>query len=168
MAGSAKQSRVPPRKDSGLLRFRLRSSADKSLAMMEGVAAASLPICASSNSQPPSRTQPRVLAAGFAQAMLILVPLQTEGAGKAGRGLAPVIRAPGKCTRVGPQAQPEHPGLPCATVYGLLRDLPVRRTLLPPSPRRFSGAHAGWRERPPRDLTPASGARTTRLYFERQ
>src|SRR5215471_6805876 len=38
------------------------------------------------------------------------------------------------------------------------------RAPLPPSPCGFvATSHAGWREMSPQDLTPASGARTTRL-----
>jgi hypothetical protein len=50
------------------------------------------------------------------------------------------------------QAQRRHPGIPCAMVYGLYRALPGDRACLPPSP---AGS--------PANLTPASGARTTRL-----
>jgi hypothetical protein len=50
-------------------------------------------------------------------------------------------------TRVSHHRFAEHSGIPCAMVYGLLRDLPGDRALLPPSPR--NAKHC-------RELTPAS------------
>ncbi len=67
-------------------------------------------------------------------------------------------------TRCGPQGSRGHPGLPCAngfTAYFVIS--PVRRALLPPSPRGLLWRRPGRVKAPPRDLTPASGARTTRL-----
>ena len=58
----------------------------------------------------------------------------------------------GRRARMSIQAQRRHPGIPCAMVYGLYRALPGDRACLPPSP---AGS--------PANLTPASGARTTRL-----
>jgi hypothetical protein len=51
-----------------------------------------------------------------------LHPLKKEGAGKAGRRLAPAVRGKEMHTG-GPQVEPEQPGLPCAMVYDLLRAL---------------------------------------------
>jgi hypothetical protein len=85
-----------------------------------------------------------------------------EGAGKAGRRLAPAVRAQGNA-HGWTTGQPRSPGLPCAMVYGLLRDLPgetssvatvaarILRRLTPVGVNASTG------------LTPASGARTTRL-----
>ena len=43
-------------------------------------------------------------------------------------------RAKVESTRVSHHRHAEHSGIPCAMVYGLLRDLPGDRALLPPSP----------------------------------
>jgi hypothetical protein len=80
-----------------------------------------------------------------------LHPLKKEGAGKAGRRLAPAVR--GK----------EMP-FPAQwfTTYFVLSS--GRRAQLPPSPCGcFVASRTGWCEPPPQGLTPASGARTTRL-----
>ena len=63
-------------------------------------------------------------------------PLQTEGAGNAGRPMRPIAACAMvvvERTRVS-QVTPESPGIPHAMVYGLFRALPGARALWPPSP----------------------------------
>jgi hypothetical protein len=65
----------------------------------------------------------RILAACSARALLhLFTPSKKEGAGKAGRRLAPAVRGKEMHTG-GPQVEPGHPGLPCAMGYDLLRAL---------------------------------------------
>jgi hypothetical protein len=75
-------------------------------------------------------------------------PLQSEGAGNAGRPMRPIAACAMiavERTRVS-QVTPESPGIPRAMVYGLFRALPGDRAFLPPSPALLSA-----------NLTPASG-----------
>src|SRR5215468_4538007 len=72
-----------------------------------------------------------------------------EGAGKAGRRLAPMVRVQQKKHAAEPQVQPKSSGLPCAMVLRLIRDLLGERAFLPPSPARCGSIFA--------DLAPASG-----------
>jgi hypothetical protein len=70
-------------------------------------------------------------------------PLQTEGAGNAGRPMRPIAACAMllvERTRVS-QVTPESPGIPRAMVYGLLRALPGDQTFLSPSPVRRSSSH---------------------------
>src|ERR1700730_3609233 len=63
-------------------------------------------------------------------------PLQSEGAGNAGRPMRPIAACAMivvERTRVS-QVTPESPSIPRAMVYGLFRALPGDRALLPPSP----------------------------------
>ncbi len=87
-----------------------------------------------------------------------------EGAGKAGCRLAPAVRAQ-KRTRCGPQGSRDIPAFPARMVLTVSFVIsPVRRALLPPSPRGSNDAsHPVGVRSSPRNLTPASGARTTRL-----
>ena len=93
----------------------------------------------------------RDLAACFARGLPSMSrPLQSEGAGNAGRPMRPIAACAGivvERTRVS-QVTPESPGIPRAMVYGLLRALPGDRALLPPS---------SLRSLLPKNLTPASG-----------
>jgi hypothetical protein len=75
-------------------------------------------------------------------------PLQSEGAGNAGRPMRPIAACAMsgvERTRVS-QVTPESPGIPRAMVYGLFRALPGDRAFLPPSPALLGA-----------NLTPASG-----------
>ena len=84
------------------------------------------------------------LAAHLARALLRCVALiKDKGAGKAGRRLAPVSPCAKRCTRGGPQVS-RTPGLPCATVYGVLRALPGERCTIAPVALRMTDARTGW------------------------
>src|SRR3979409_2521252 len=75
-------------------------------------------------------------------------PLQSEGAGNAGRPMRPIAACAMiavERTRVS-RVTPESPRIPRAMVYGLFRALPGDRAFLPPSPALLSA-----------NLTPASG-----------
>jgi len=65
-----------------------------------------------------------------------------------------------KCTGQEPQAWPMHPGLPCATVYGLYALSSVRRAFWPPSSARCGASSPTWYQR--------RGIRTTRLRRPRR
>ena len=80
---------------------------------------------------------------------IVGVPLKTEGAGKTGCWLHPRPACNKKRRRQSPQVQPERPGLPCAMVLRLIRDLPGVPGLL---------ATAACRS-PPAGSIPASGDR---------
>src|SRR3979409_53683 len=83
-----------------------------------------------------------------ARCSFISRPLQSEGAGNAGRPMRPIAACAMivvERTRVS-QVTPESPGIPHAMVYGLYRALPGDRAFLPPSPALLSA-----------NLTPASG-----------
>jgi hypothetical protein len=65
-------------------------------------------------------------------------PLQSEGAGNAGRPMRPIAACAEIVelrTRVS-QVTPESPGIPHAMVLRIIRDLPGDRAFLPPSPLR--------------------------------
>src|ERR1700726_1998297 len=67
-------------------------------------------------------------------------PLESEGAGNAGRPMRPIAACAMvevERTRVS-QVTPESPGIPRAMVYGLFRALPGDRALLPPSPAKVA------------------------------
>src|ERR1700722_7478909 len=74
-------------------------------------------------------------------------PLQSKGAGNAGRPKRPIATCATGSGRMHTccQVTPESPGIPHAMVYGLFRDLPGARALWPPSPALLSA-----------NLTPAS------------
>src|SRR5262245_46768407 len=72
--------------------------------------------------------------------------LETEGAGKAGRRLAPMVRVQQKSTRQNHRFSRKTSSLPCAMVLRLIRALPGDQALLSPSP--IDRSH---------DLTPAQG-----------
>jgi hypothetical protein len=95
------------------------------------------------------QTQLRDLAARFARVLPSTSrPLQSEGAGNAGRPMRPIAARAMvvvERTRVS-QVTPESPGIPRAMVYGLFRALPGDRAFLPPSPAGLTA-----------NLTPASG-----------
>ena len=94
-------------------------------------------------------------------------PLVTEGAGKAGCRLAPMVRcAEGLRTKAqrNPQGSRDNPAFPAQWVDGLCRGRPgetssVATVALPiaDASARLGEAHHG------QDLTPASGVRTTRF-----
>jgi hypothetical protein len=83
----------------------------------------------------------RVLAARFARVLPgSFRPLQTEGAGNAGRPMRP-IAACAEVVVVGTRVVRSHrqtPGIPRAMVYGLCRTLPGDRAFLSPSPAGIS------------------------------
>jgi hypothetical protein len=63
-------------------------------------------------------------------------PSETEGAGNAGRSSHPQPRVQKvKAHELVTTGTPKHPAFPARRFYGLLRDLPGDRALLPPSPR---------------------------------
>src|ERR1700726_1707184 len=67
-------------------------------------------------------------------------PLESEGAGNAGRPMRPIAACAMvevERTRVS-QVTPESPGIPRAMVYGLFRALPGDRAFLPPSPAKVA------------------------------
>jgi hypothetical protein len=66
---------------------------------------------------------------------------RTEGAGKTGHRLAPMVRVQKKSTRQNHRYR-RISGLPCAMVLRLIRDLPGDHAWLPPSPvRRLKRLH---------------------------
>src|SRR5262245_46711609 len=71
---------------------------------------------------------------------------ETEGAGKTGRRLAPMVRVQQKSTRQNHRFSRKTSGLPCAMVLRLIRALPGDQALLSPSSTDRS-----------HDLTPAQG-----------
>src|ERR1700759_5150848 len=93
------------------------------------------------------QTRLRGLAACFARGLAgSFRPLQSEGAGNAGRPMRPIAACAGvvvERTRVS-QVTPESPGIPRAMVYGLYVISPVIGLLTP-----------SFAELPPRNLTPA-------------
>ena len=95
-------------------------------------------------------THLRGLAARFARGFSgSFRPLQSEGAGNAGRPMRPIAARAMvvvERTRVS-QVTPESSGIPRAMVYGLCRTLPGDRAFLSPSPAKTCFAN----------LTPASG-----------
>src|ERR1700730_2398498 len=75
-----------------------------------------------------------------ARVSFISRPLQSEGAGNAGRPMRPIAACAMvevERTRVS-QVTPESPGIPRAMVYGLFRALPGDRAFLPPSPAKVA------------------------------
>src|ERR1700732_4329000 len=69
------------------------------------------------------------------------------------------------CTRVFTAEAPETSGIPHAMVLRLIRDLPGDEFLFATVAARIEWRirHPGWGDTPPRDLTSATDARTTRL-----
>ena len=87
---------------------------------------------------------------------------RTEGAGKAGCRSHP--RSCAKKRTSGPQVQPDHSGFPRTMVYGLLRALLGEPSSFATVALRMTDASGPGRvDTSPQNLTPASGARTTRL-----
>ena len=72
-----------------------------------------------------------------------------EGAGKAGRRMAPMVRVQQKSTRQNHRFSRNRPAFPAQWFYGLYVVSPVNRAFLPPSPARCRSIFA--------DLAPASG-----------
>src|SRR6202047_912463 len=75
-----------------------------------------------------------------ARVSFISRPLQSKGAGNAGRPMRPIAACAMvvvERTRVS-QVTPESPGTPRAMVYGLFRALPGDRAFLPPSPAKVA------------------------------
>jgi hypothetical protein len=115
------------------------------------------------------QTRLRVLAACFARALLHSSPSSwKEGAGKTGRRLAPMARCARKRTR---NAQRENhrwagnnPAFPAQWLYGVWRALPGDEFLLVTVASRIDGAALSVElTTPPRSLTVATTARTTRF-----
>jgi hypothetical protein len=98
------------------------------------------------------------------------VPPKKEGAGKAGCPPHPRPPVRKKCTGVETTGVGATSGLPCAMVLTASFVLsPATSSFLPPSPRGLKGfARPVGPTKPPRDLTPATGARTTRLLRPQQ
>jgi len=97
--------------------------------------------------------------------------LNQEGAGKAGRRLAPVAPAQknAHAMRKGEQVEPEHPGLPCAAVWWLMPGSPWRRIPFVTIASRIDGeSEPVGSTSPPQSLTAATAARTTRFYHTHQ
>jgi hypothetical protein len=65
-------------------------------------------------------------------------PLQTEGAGKTGRWLAPAVRVQQKSTRQNHRHSREHPAFPARLVYGLYAISPGTGFLAPVTQRRVN------------------------------
>jgi len=62
-------------------------------------------------------------------------PRNQEGAGNAGRSIAPMARLQTKKQAAVTTGTPKRSGIPCTTVFRLIRALPGDRALLPPSLR---------------------------------
>jgi hypothetical protein len=112
-----------------------------------------------------SRMRLRVLAVRIAPELCDLpLPLNTEGAGKAGCRLAPAAPVRKKCTGRDHRFSRGGPGPPCANGFnGLYRALPGDEFVLPPSSANWRCCEPGWVNDTFTDLTPATGARTIRL-----
>ena len=111
------------------------------------------------------RTHVLGLAACFARvARTSLAPSWERAQGRPGAGWHPRSVRKGLHTG-GPQARPGHPDLPCADGFnGFLRALlGETSSFAPVAMRIFARSKPGWARTPPQGLTPASGARTTRL-----
>ena len=107
------------------------------------------------------RTSLRDLAAAAARALRDDRPRIMEGAGKAGSLPPPWPACRKESRRQSPQVRPKHPGLPCAMVLTLIRDLPGDRLSCP---RRRHARHEHRRLDPstgrsgPHDFTSASAS----------
>jgi hypothetical protein len=111
-------------------------------------------------------TSPRSRRASRPRFCNSFTPFNQEGAGNAGRRLAPAVSCANSAedTHTSIQVQPEQPGIPCAMGLRLIPCSPWRRIPLASiagglkalrNPVGFRKTSAG--------LTPATGARTTRL-----
>ncbi len=109
------------------------------------------------------KTWLRILAARSARRDAIGDALESEeGAGKAGCPQAPAIVRT-KCTRVTARCAGT-PGLPCAMVLRLIARSPWRRIPLASIADELTiPRKPGWARKISASLTPATGARTTRL-----
>jgi hypothetical protein len=95
-------------------------------------------------------------------------PSNDEGAGKAGCSARTHGPRATKSTRQNHRCG-RSSGLPCAMVLRLIRDLPGDEFLFVTVIPRIEGfAHPVGPPKPPRNLTPATGARTTRLHRPHQ
>src|SRR5437899_1660662 len=111
----------------------------------------------------------RDLAARSARGLHLGSPsLRKEGAGRPGarctRGL--VCNCAQRTRTRAYRSSGEHPAFPAQWFYGVLRALPgVRIPLATVIRELMDGAEPGRAGTSSADLTPATGARTTRLYF---
>ena len=80
------------------------------------------------------RTSARTLAAPIARAGFSKTLLRQEGAGNAGSWPPPWPACKQKTQAADTTGTAKSPGIPCAIVLRLIRDLPGARALLPPSP----------------------------------
>ena len=78
---------------------------------------------------------------------------------------APAVSCAKLCeeTHTSIQVQSEHSGVPAQWLYGLCRALPGDEFVLSPSSADEGFAEPGWVRKTSADLTPATGARTTRF-----
>ena len=93
-------------------------------------------------------------------------PSRKEGAGNAGCALHPRsrVQAAQRKTHTSIQVQRRHPASPARWLYGLCRALPGDEFVLSPSSADTDVRQPGWAAKTSADLTPATGARTTRFY----
>ena len=160
IASEAKQSRIPPRRQSGLLRrFAPRNDALKRLR----------------NQRADSKqyTRPRILAARCARALLVSLPsFQKEGAGKTGCRPAPMASVLNWCAMMHRgntgEAGNARPSLRSGlTAYGVLS--PETNSFLSPSPRELAMHQIPVGSMHLREsLTVATTARTTRFCRTRR
>src|SRR6202795_3045839 len=110
-------------------------------------------------------TRLRIPAVRFARVLQIISPINEEGAGNAGCLLHPRSRVQyvHKNTHTSIQVQSEHSGVPAQWLYGLCRALPGDEFVLSPSSADEGFAEPRWGRNTSADLTPATGARTTRF-----
>jgi hypothetical protein len=90
------------------------------------------------------RMHHHILAASSARVLQSSRPPEDqEGAGKAGRRLAPAIPCADQTRTGGSQVTPGHPGLPCANGFnGVLRALPGERCTIAPVAMQMADARA--------------------------
>jgi hypothetical protein len=92
------------------------------------------------------------------------LPSPMEGVGNAGRPMRPQPVCIGSVHTVVTAGHRNHPAFPHADGFnGLCRALPGDEFVLPPSPAISGLARPGWARNTSADLTPATGARTTRF-----
>jgi len=100
-----------------------------------------------------------------------IVPQETEGAGNAGCALHPRSRVPKECAfgaheHTGEAEAFRHPLRNGFTAYSVLSS--ATNSFLSPSPANWRLRRTGWLDLTSADLTPATGARTTRLHRPHQ
>jgi hypothetical protein len=101
-----------------------------------------------------------------ARALQEVVPQKSEGAGNAGCALHPRsrVRRAQKKVHTSIQVQRKHSGIPCAMALRLISRSPRRRIRLVTVAGGLSvHRKPGWVTKTSADLTPATGARTTRF-----